>query len=168
MPARALARSRRAGSVIFFINGVILASWVPHIPAVKQHLAIGDGRLGLVLLSMAAGAVCSLSAAGWFVRRFGSRAMTTAAAIGLCVALPLPVRSPSVPLAALALLLLDAWNGALDVSMNAQAVAVERRYARPIMSSFHGLFSVGGAPCTCARPCRAARRWPPPASRPAR
>ena len=144
MPARAIVRSRWAVSVIFFINGVILASWVPHIPAVKQHLRIGDGELGLVLLSMAAGAVCALSAAGWFVRRFGSRAMTTTAAIGLCLVLPLPVLSPSVPLVALSLLLLGAWNGTLDVSMNAQAVVVERRYARPIMSSFHGLFSVGG------------------------
>lgn len=144
MPARAMVRSRWAVSVIFFVNGVILASWVPHIPAVKQHLRIGDGELGLLLLSMAAGAVCALSAAGWFVRRFGSRAMTTTAAIGLCLVLPLPVLSPSVPLVALSLLLLGIWNGTLDVSMNAQAVVVEQRYARPIMSSFHGLFSVGG------------------------
>jgi len=144
MPARAVARSRWSVSVIFFVNGVILASWVPHIPAVKQRLGIGDGELGLVLLSMAAGAVCALSAAGWLVERFGSRAMTTAAAIGLCLMLPLPVLSPSVPSVAFALLLLGAWNGTLDVAMNAQAVAVERHYARPIMSSFHGLFSVGG------------------------
>ena len=144
MPARAIVRSRRSVSVIFFINGVILASWVPDIPAVKQHLGIGDGQLGLVLLSMAAGAVCALSAAGWLVGQFGSRAMTTTAAIGLCLVLPLPVLSPSVPLVALSLLLLGAWSGTLDVSMNAQAVVVERRYARPIMSSFHGLFSVGG------------------------
>jgi MFS family permease len=35
-------------------------------------------------------------------------------------------------------------NGALDVSMNAQAVQVERGYARPIMSAFHALWSCGG------------------------
>jgi len=144
MHPHAIVRSRWAVSVIFFINGVILASWVPHIPAVKQYLRIGDGELGLVLLAMAAGAVCALTAAGWFVRRFGSRAMTTTAAIGLCLMLPLPVLSPSVPFVALSLLLLGACNGTLDVAMNAQAVMVERRYARPIMSSFHGLFSVGG------------------------
>src|SRR4029453_1817482 len=37
-----------------------------------------------------------------------------------------------------------AWNGGLDVAMNAQAALVEQRYARPIMSSFHGLWSIGG------------------------
>jgi fucose permease len=144
MDARAAARARRAVSTIFFVNGVILASWVPHIPAVKRQHDIGDGALGLLLLAMAAGAVCALSTAGWFVERFGSRAMTTTAAIGLCLTLPLPVLSPSVPLVAISLLVLGAWNGTLDVSMNAQAVTVERRYARPIMSSFHGLFSLGG------------------------
>jgi hypothetical protein len=144
MAARAIVRARWAISLIFFINGVIVASWVPHIPAVKQRLGIGDGQLGLLLLSMAVGAVCALSAAGWFVARFGSRTMTTTAAIGLCAVLPLPVLSPSVPLVAFSLLLLGAWNGTLDIAMNAQAVVVERRYARPIMSSFHGLFSVGG------------------------
>ncbi len=70
MPARAIVRSRWSVSVIFFINGVILASWVPHIPAVKQHLGIGDGQLGLMLLSMAAGAVYA-GAAGAVTTRSG-------------------------------------------------------------------------------------------------
>jgi predicted MFS family arabinose efflux permease len=42
-----------------------------------------------------------------------------------------------------ALMLFGASNGAMDVSMNAQGVAVERHYGRSIMSSFHGMFSVG-------------------------
>jgi fucose permease len=93
---------------------------------------------------MAVGAVMALPAAGWFVGRFGSRRMTSLAAIGLCVALPLPILSPTVPALSLSLLLLGACNGTLDVSMNAQAVLVERRYGRAIMSSFHALFSLGG------------------------
>jgi hypothetical protein len=58
--------------------------------------------------------------------------------------LPLPVLAPSLPLLAVALFVLGAGNGALDVSMNAQAVAVEARFPRPIMSSFHGMWSLGG------------------------
>ena len=138
------ARSRVALALIFFVNGAILASWVPHIPAIKQQHGIGDGQLGAILLCMAAGAVCALSVAGRVVARFGSRRTTAFAAIGLCLALPLPVLSPTVPLLALSLLMLGACNGLLDVSINAQAVLVEQRYGRPIMSSFHGLFGVGG------------------------
>src|ERR1043166_8978525 len=94
-------RSRAAVSTIFFINGVVLASWVPHIPAVKARHAISDGELGIVLLSMAVGAVCALPLAGWLVGRAGSRLMTSAAAIALCLALPLPVVSPNVALLSL-------------------------------------------------------------------
>jgi fucose permease len=142
MPFR--ARSRAAVSAIFFVNGMVLASWVPHIPAVKARHAISDGELGIVLLSMAVGAVCALPVAGWLVGRAGSRRMTSAAAVALCLALPVPLLSPNVPFLSLSLLVLGACNATLDVSMNAQAVAVERGYGRAIMSSFHGLFSLGG------------------------
>jgi Na+/melibiose symporter-like transporter len=70
--------------------------------------------------------------------------MTSAAAIALCLALPLPLMSANVFLLSLSLVVLGACNATLDVSMNAQAVAVEREYGRAIMSSFHGLFSLGG------------------------
>jgi|SRR5581483_2405357 len=143
-PTRLPVRSRWAVSTIFFINGMVLASWVPHIPAVKARHAISDGELGIVLLSMAVGAVCALPLAGWLVGRVGSRLMTSAAAIALCLALPLPLISANVFLLSLSLVALGACNATLDVSMNAQAVAVEREYGRAIMSSFHGLFSLGG------------------------
>jgi fucose permease len=55
-----------------------------------------------------------------------------------------PGLAPSLPLLVLAVVLLGAANGGLDVAMNAQAVAVERGYGRPIMSSFHAAWSFGG------------------------
>jgi hypothetical protein len=163
VPARRADRSSRRANVprarlavasIFFVNGAVLASWVPHIPFVKARLAIGDGTLGLILLAMAIGALCALSVAGWSVARFGSRRVTIAAAYGLCATMPLPTIAAltlssampwaALPLVGVALFLLGACNGTLDVAMNAQAVVVEARYARAIMSSFHGLFSLGG------------------------
>ena len=139
-----LRRSRLAVAVFFFINGAALASWVPHIPAVKGRHMLTDGALGLVLLSMAAGSVLTLPMAGWLVGRLGSRVMTAGAGIALCLALPLPVASPSVAMLSLSLGFLGACNALLDVSMNAQAAEVEQRIGRPIMSSFHALFSLGG------------------------
>jgi fucose permease len=133
-----------AVSILFFVNGAVLASWLPHIPAVKARLTSGDGQLGLVLLAMAGGAVVALPTAGWLIGRLGSRLLSSAAAVALCVTMPLPVLSPSLPALVLALGVLGACNGLLDVSMNAQAAVVEQRGARPIMSSFHALFSLGG------------------------
>ena len=136
--------SRAAVAAFFFINGAVLASWVPHIPAIKTRHLLSDGALGVVLLSMAAGSVLALPVAGWLVGRLGSRVMTAAAGIALCVTLPLPVVSPSAASLSLSLGLLGACNGLLDVSMNSQAAEVEHRVGRPIMSSFHALFSLGG------------------------
>ena len=141
LPSR---RSRLAVATIFFVNGAVLASWVAHIPAVKQRHGIGDGSLGFVLLFMALGAVLALPLGGWLVDRFGSRLITSLAALVFCLALPWPLLSRDVTCLVTALVLLGACNAVLDVSMNAQAVAVERRYQRSIMSSFHALWSLGG------------------------
>ena len=120
----AAARARRAVSAIFFINGAVLASWVAHIPSVKAQHGIGDGGLGLVLLSMAVGSVLTLPIAGWLIARWGSRVMTTAAALAFSLALPLPVISPTVSLAVLTLALLGACNALLDVCPGVAAMAV--------------------------------------------
>ena len=136
--------ARLAVSVVFFVNGTVLASWVPHVATVQAGLGLTPGTLGLALLGMAAGAVISMPLAGALIGRVGSRAVTTFAALAFCLTLPLPLLASSAPLLGLALLLFGAANGAMDVSMNAQAVDVERRHGRPIMSAFHGLFSLGG------------------------
>ena len=135
---------RIAVSTLFFLNGFVVASWVPYIPAVKSRLQIGDGELGLTLLWMVVGGVIGLPLAGWLVGRFGSRRIAVGTAVGLSLMLPAPVLSPHVTITAMALLVFGAFNGMLDVSMNAQAVDVERRLSRPMMSSFHALFSAGG------------------------
>jgi len=138
------ASARRAVSAIFFLNGAVLASWVVHIPAVKAQHGLGDDRLGLVLLAMAGGAVSSLPLAAGLIARWGSRCITGAASLGFCLALPLPIVAFNPWLLAGALAMFGALNALLDVSMNAQAVMVEDQYHRPIMPSFHAMFSTGG------------------------
>ncbi|HEX2437555.1 MAG TPA: MFS transporter [Methylomirabilota bacterium] len=139
-----MAPARLAVSTLFFVNGAVLASWLPHIPAIKARLTSGEAELGLVLLAMAAGAVVALPTAGWLVGLAGSRVTSATAAIALCLAMPLPVLSPRLPMLVASLAVLGVCNGLLDVSMNAQAVSVQQRAGRPIMSSFHALFSLGG------------------------
>src|SRR6185503_3696730 len=97
---------RVALSAIFFLNGAVLASWLPHIPAVKSRLGAGDARLGLAQLGMAAGSVVALSLAGWLVGRLGSRVATSVATVLFCLAMPLPLWSPSLTGLALTLALL--------------------------------------------------------------
>jgi MFS family permease len=129
---------------MFFINGGLLASWVTRIPDVRNHLHLNNGQLGLALLGIGIGALIAFPAAGWLIARHGSRSVTTLSSLGLCLSLALPALAPNLALLTLALILLGACNGAMDVAMNAHGVEVEGLWGSPILSSFHGMFSLGG------------------------
>lgn len=137
-------KARRAVLSIFFVNGLILGSWIPHIPLVQEKLSIEEGLLGLALLSMALGAVVFMPLSGIWSARFGSCKVTTVTAFAYCFALPFPIIAPSLTTLMLALFVFGACTGAMDVAMNAQAVTVEKRINKSVMSSFHGFFSLGG------------------------
>ncbi|MEE2034119.1 MFS transporter, partial [Rhodococcus chondri] len=118
--------------------------WVVHIPAIEQRVGIGHAALGSLLLLLAAGALCGMQMTGPLADRFGSHRTT----IGFASLLALATVGPGLASApwhlGLALAVFGFANGALDVSMNSQAVVVEQRYGRPIMAAFHGVFSAGG------------------------
>ncbi|BDI29864.1 MFS transporter [Capsulimonas corticalis] len=137
-------RDRIAVAAVFFLNGLAMASWVSRIPAVQERLAASTGVLGLALLAIAVGALIAMPVTGWLAARWGNQRMAMAGLILLCAALPLAALAPSALLLGLALLLLGMGNGTTDVSQNAEAVLVERGWGRPIMSSFHALWSIGG------------------------
>jgi MFS transporter len=111
---------------------------------VQTRLRLGESALGLALLGMAAGALLAIPLAGWAIPRLGSRLVVRVSGLLFCAALLAPLLAADLPHLLAALMLFGGANGAMDVSMNAQAVAVERRLQRPIMSWFHGMWSVGG------------------------
>ncbi|WP_067549424.1 MFS transporter [Nocardia crassostreae] len=143
-PAPPIRIARFALFAIFGLNGLLSAIWIVHIPAVTQRTGVSHSTLGMLLLVMAAAAIAGMQAAGPLADRFGSRTLTTAAAAGLSASLLGLGYTTSTATLAIALLAYGFCNGALDVSMNAQAVVVERAYPRPIMSAFHAFFSLGG------------------------
>jgi len=136
--------ARLAVVAIFSLNGVALGSWFVRIPAIQEKLGLGEGLLGVALLGAAVGALVSMPLAGALASRFGSRRVVGATAFLLPLSVALPALAPGLLLLVPAIAVLGAANGALDVSMNSQAVAVEKGYGRPIMSSFHAAFSFGG------------------------
>jgi MFS family permease len=140
----ALRVSRFAVLGVFFTNGVVIGTWVVRIPAVQQRLGLGEGLLGVALLGAALGALAAMPLVGALVSRFGSRRIVGTTAALLVLALVTPALAPSLLFLVPALMLFGAANGGLDVSMNAQAVVVERGYGRSIMSSFHAAWSFGG------------------------
>jgi MFS family permease len=141
---QALRVPRLAVLGVFFANGVVIGTWVVRIPAVQQRLGLGEGLLGIALLGAAVGALAAMPLVGALVSRFGSRRVVGTTALLLSFSLVTPALAPNLFFLVPALMLLGEANGGLDVSMNAQAVEVERGYGRPIMSSFHAAWSFGG------------------------
>ena len=129
---------------MFLVNGAVFGSWAPQIPLVQERLGLGPAVLGAALLAMAVGALCAMLLAGGAIARFGSAPVTRVTGLSLCLALPLVVLAPDLPLLVAALAFMGAANGTMDVAMNAHGVAVETRLQQPIMSSLHGMFSLGG------------------------
>jgi MFS family permease len=137
-------RARTAVSILFLVHGLTVASWVARIPAIRNKLELSPAELGTVLLALAVGSLLSMPVTGWAVHHHGSRLVTSATTVAFCLALPLISLAPDKWLLGAALAVFGAAAGAMDVSMNAQAVELETEYGRPIMSSFHALFSIGG------------------------
>jgi MFS family permease len=117
---------------------------VARIPAIQDRLRASPGQFGLALLGMPVGLVPAAVAAGWLIARHGAKRVTGAATVCFCAALPLPALAPSVAALFVSLVVFGAALGTMDVGMNSAGAAVERLYGRPIMSSFHGVFSLGG------------------------
>src|SRR5262249_23625723 len=115
-----------------------------HIPWLQDQLGISKATLGLCLLCMAAGTLVSMPLTGHVLDRLPSASVTRWAALVFCLMLPLPLLATSPYMLGAILFVFGASNGAMDVSMNAHGVAIQETLDRPIMSSFHGGWSVGG------------------------
>ncbi|MEU8918001.1 MFS transporter [Streptomyces nigrescens] len=139
-----LTRSRIALTTFFAMDGFLFAGWVVRIPAIKAQTGAGAGTLGLALLGVSAGAVAFMMIAGRLCRRFGSPAVTAAAAAALSLSIVLPPLTRSATALGLVLLVFGAAYGALNVAMNSAAVALIGALRRPVMPGFHAAFSLGG------------------------
>ncbi len=124
--------------------GLALSTWATLIPFAKARLQLNDGQLGSLLLCLGLGSIVTMPFAGSLAGRFGCRRVIVVAALVICGLLP-PLAMLHDPIGVC--IVLQGFGGALgtlDVTMNVQAVLVERDSSRAIMSSFHRLFSVGG------------------------
>lgn len=141
---RQIRVARAAVFTVFGLNGFLLAMWVVHIPVVTDRTGVSKSTLGMFILLMSGAGIIGMRLAGPLADRLGSRTLVGAAACFGSVAVVGPGFATGPFTLALALACFGFGNGALDVSMNTQAVHVERAYRRPIMAAFHALFSGGG------------------------
>jgi len=145
---RSLRAARLATFVYFVLDGTLMGMWLVQIPVVERRVGISHATLGSLLVLLGLGAFLGMQVAGRLADRFGTRLVVPASGVlcGASLVLPGLAREPWA--LAGALLVFGFGNGCLDVSMNAHAVHVEKAYNRPIMSTFHATFSIGGVIAT--------------------
>ena len=139
-----LAAAALATRLSFFGAGFVMAAWAPLIPFAKAQLGATDAQLGLLLLCLGVGSIIAMPVTGMICAKRGARGMILLGGAGLVLLFPVLMLSGSLPMLGLTLLLFGASLGTIDVAMNVHGAEIETREARPMMSGFHAMWSVGG------------------------
>jgi len=133
-----------AVGAMFFMAGLCFSSWASRIASIQQHLGLSFAALGGILLAIPIGLMASLPFSGWIITKIGSkRLLIGALTVYGCTLVSLGLTQNSFQLFS-CLLLFGFSSNAVNISVNTQAVAVEKLYSKPIMASFHGLWSLAG------------------------
>ncbi|GAA2600598.1 MFS transporter [Actinomadura fulvescens] len=140
-----IKRARLGVFGYFWLCGLVIGVWAASLPALDDRLDLGTGRTGTVLLLVSLGALVSMQGAGRVADRFSSRRLCLVSGPLHPLLLLGPALSGSYEALLVWAFVFGLGFGLLEIGMNAHAVEVEERYARPIMSAFHGMWSLGGA-----------------------
>ena len=139
-----LSAQRLATLLCFFSLGFSTAAWAPLIPFVQQRLMLNHADFGGLLLCAGIGSMLSMPTTGMLIQKIGGRAIIATALMLFILVLPALAMVPNTWLLAVSLFIFGAAAGSLGVAINLQAVMVEKKYAKSMMSSFHGMCSLGG------------------------
>lgn len=137
-------RVRLAVSLFYFGQGIVFASWASRIPDLKASLQLSDAALGSILLALPLGQLLTMPISGRLTTIFGSRRMLTIGAPLYALALTFLGLATTGWQLAIFLFLLGVSGNICNIALNTQGVAGETYYGKPIMTSFHGAWSVGG------------------------
>ena len=132
-----------AVAIFFALDGFAVASFFARLPSIQDRLNLTNGRIGLALLALTLALLISQPLAGALASRRGSAPLVTAGALLVSAAIVTPAFAPSFAALVMSTAAIGLTTGILDVTINMQGVAVERRLPRPILSGLHAAFSLG-------------------------
>ena len=130
--------------VMFFLAGLCFASWASRIVTVQQTMGMSDAGLGAVLFSLPVGLMCSLPFSGWIITIIGSKRLLIISLVVYSLALISLSLAQNIVQLIGCLICFGFASNTVNISVNTQAVANEVMYKKPIMASFHGLWSLAG------------------------
>jgi MFS family permease len=141
--SRDLRVQAAAVAAAFILNGLSFGIWAARIPAVKAQTGLDEAGLGFALLGASVGAVLTMTFGGWLGSKFGTHVMTPLTAVGCAVMTVFIGASSNFASLTISLLIFGVCQGTMDVSMNANGIAVEHAGSGPIISRLHASWSIG-------------------------
>ena len=139
-----LRQNRLAVAGAFATQGFVFISLTTRLPAFSDRWSLSEVELSLLLLALVLLAGVGTLLAERLAPRLGSAALLRASLVGIAVTVPAATLAPDVAVFAAAVAGYGVALGVVDAVINMQAVALEHRYARPILPSFHGAWTAGG------------------------
>lgn len=136
-------KARWAVTVLFFVNGFIQGGWAVQITQLAPRFGANDIIIGRLILTFGLGALFMMPMSGVLISKFGSQRSVRLFSVLTSVAL-IPIGLvQNLILLAVFLFVLGAMIGSMNVAMNANAVIVEKKLAKAILSTCHCSWSVG-------------------------
>ena len=142
--ARTVKQVRKAVFAYFFLEGLCFASWASRIPDIKNTLRLSDASWGTMLLMIPLGQILSMAFSAYLVPRLGSRRVLLVATVCYgfsLVSIGLAANTWSL---AAGLAIFGIFGNFCNIAGNTQGVTVENYCGKPIMSTFHGGWSLAG------------------------
>jgi len=124
--------------------GFCFASWASRIPDIKARLQLTEAELGSILLALPVGQLLMMPISGRLVTKYSSRTILSFSILLYAVELTNIGWASQPWQLALALFVFGVVGNMSNISVNTQGVLAEKLYERPIMTSFHGVWSLAG------------------------
>lgn len=131
-------------SIFFFLSGVGFSSWASRIPTIKSIFNYNEAELGTILFAMPISSLVGLPLSGWLVSRFDSRGPLIVGFVSMAISLSLIGLAMSTFTLVAAICLFSLSMRIMNISMNTQALTLQKQFDKKINGSFHGLWSTGG------------------------
>ena len=141
----ALRRARAGVFGTFATSGFVMGAWAAALPSVDRRLGLDEARLGTLLLLVQIVGLITMFAAGRIADRITTRGLLRWTGPATQLVLIAPALAPTYETLLLCGAVYGVGVGFVEVGLNAHSVELERYYKRPIVSSFHGFWSLGGA-----------------------
>ena len=135
---------RIALSAYFFLSGLCFSSWASRIPTIKDFFNLNDAQLGSILLVMPLSALIGTIASGWLVSKFDSRDPLLVSFLVFSIALVGISYAKTTFLLVVLLSVFSLCMRILNIAMNTQSIALQGKFKKKIVGSFHALWSFGG------------------------